>query len=980
MAKLTAVEIRDMLQSGALTVADLEYNDVVSAADTFRQQQDGQSLGLIYRGMVSEVTRLTAPQSDKDRALALPAEQRVFNDSQLNQMPDMISYLEGFAVQGQRPDFSSEKTALETRVKQRLQDIKDGKETEISPLSVDDLRAMAARAGIDISAELEAALSKYAQDQGIDNVSKEQLEANHTVLADMASHLDFANDATLAVTKNIANGLNVEKNKEEPNAKAETDRELFREAAVNSAVAHLLTSEDFSSKVEVYNQETNDARKATLKAELENTFKAEINAQAATTAYAILLQNTIIAAEKKKGNVLTQEETNKLSEGVNKNLEKLSRGKQVSVRFDSFMGILAEKSAAWDERVAYLSKKYSKSLIPNNLQVRFSSWNQKMEQNHPKSWQFFKMAAVGLKKASPALALGGAALLSAGTIMAIPAAAAYGAYRISRGLKPLLKKFREDRKENPQAGFIETLKKNKIMTGRAVLSMVGGTLGLAMSTGSVALEVASATRIALATGGATLSTASAIDAWTDKKASKTRKWTETAMAAVSGAFAALGISKAVSADDVEVPVASAESNDTSAQEAVAATEVNGAEAASSQEVVATENNNEANNQEAQDSGEFVEADEVLNKLKAYNSANGMNNSAKYSWWSTRTPNDLAQQYDNLDDEVMRSYFPGMSREEVLMKYNRLDSWTARVKVLPNGDIVPLPNATRYHANEELAILKKIIECGEHPKVEDAQAAVDYMKAHITSNGDTDLPGIRTGNRIDTIKNPGCDEENQSFGTGKPAPKPEPEPKKEVVEETEPRRPIVTPSKIPVNLATPSLELEPVEVAPLQAVDNVIIHQGDYGNSFHYAGQVNEVEPQFDAQGRITNVKDVFNTEGADSQTMWLVKNEVTGKMDAYMLQDGKTPSVAYSDDPRYFGKVAGVEYKKDLFHRDHQAVWVDENGGMHRTGVNSKADAFKDIFQDLNDKGLVGNKGSTPLVERNSMFLRMATQRNNGKD
>ena len=162
MAKLTAVEIRDMLQSGALTVADLEYNDVVSAADTFRQQQDGQSLGLIYRGMVSEVTRLTAPQSDKDRALALPAEQRVFNDSQLNQMPDMISYLEGFAVQGQRPDFSSEKTALETRVKQRLQDIKDGKETEISPLSVDDLRAMAARAGIDISAELEAALYQYA--------------------------------------------------------------------------------------------------------------------------------------------------------------------------------------------------------------------------------------------------------------------------------------------------------------------------------------------------------------------------------------------------------------------------------------------------------------------------------------------------------------------------------------------------------------------------------------------------------------------------------------------------------------------------------------------------------------------------------------------------------------------------------------------------------------------------------------------------
>ena len=217
--------------------------------------------------------------------------------------------------------------------------------------------------------------------------------------------------------------------------------------------------------------------------------------------------------------------------------------------------------------------------------------------------------------------------------------------------------------------------------------MVGGTLGLAMSTGSVALEVASAARIALATGGATLSTASAIDAWADKKASKARKWTETAMAAVSGAFAALGISKAVSADDVVVPAASTEGNDTSAQEVVATTEENGTEAASSQESATTENNNEAGAQEAQDGGEFVEADEVLKRLKAYNSANGMNNSAKYSWWSTRTPDDLAQQYDNLDDEVMKNYFPGMSREEVLMKYNRLDSWTARVKVLPNGCIL-----------------------------------------------------------------------------------------------------------------------------------------------------------------------------------------------------------------------------------------------------------------------------------------------------
>ncbi len=899
MAKFTAVEIRDMLKNGSLTVADLEYGDVVAAADNFRQQRDGQSFGVLYLGMISEVTRLTAPVSQDNKALLIPADKRVFNDSQLNQMPGMIQYLEGVTVQGQRQNFASEKQALEVRVKQRLQDIKDGKETEISPLSIDDLRAMAARAGIDISAELDAALAKYAQDQGIDNVSKEQLEANHAVLVDMASHLDFAKDQALVQTNNISNGLDVAKNPEEPNANVETDRELFREAAVNSAIAQLLTSNDFSAKVEAYNQEKDAARKAALKAELETLFKTEINSQAEATAYAVLLQNAIVAAEQKKGAVLTQEESNKLSERVNEDMEKLSNGQKISSGFNSFMSVLAEKSAAWDERVAYLSKKYGNSIVPNQMQARFSAWNQKMEQNHPKSWKLFKTAAVMLKKTAPALVLGGAAMLSAGTMMAMPAATAYGAYRVARGLKPLLKKFREARKENPNVGFIKTLMDNKIMTGRAVLSVISGSLGLATSACSVAVDVASATRIGLAVGGASLSTASAINVWTDKKASKTRKWTETAMAAVSGALAAWGFTKAVSADNVGVDAASAEGNDTGAQEAVvekneaesaagqkavatkdnnavnnqktpdaasakgddtgaqgADVEKNGAETAAGQKAVATKDNNAANNQETSDGDEFVESDEVLKRLKAYNSNHGMNNSAKYSWWSTRTPKDLESQYNNLDDEVMKNYFPGMSREEVLMKYNRLDAWTARVKVLSNGDIVPLENATRYHANEEIAMLKKIIECGEHPKAEEAKAAVDYMKAHITSNGDTDLPGIRNNNRIDTIKNPGCAEENDAYGKGQPTPKPNSEPdkkigklidenKKIVEEEEETRRPIkkidIVPPKIPVNLAKPSLDIEPITVQPFQPMDNVLIHQGDYGNSFHYAGQMTDVE-------------------------------------------------------------------------------------------------------------------------------------------
>lgn len=962
MAKFTAVEIKNMLKNGSLTVADLEYKDVISAADGFKQQSDNESFGTLYQGMISEVSRLTAPVAQDDRALQVPAEQRVFSDSQLNQMPEMINYLEGVTVQGQTPDFSDEKNALEARVQKRLQDIKDGRETEISPLSIDDLRAMAARAGIDISAELDAALAQYAQKQDIDNISKEQLAANHALLTDFASHLDFANDEALALTKNISNGLDVAKNPEEPNANEEKDRELFRDAAVNSALAHLLTSSEFSAKVSAHDQETDASRKAALKADLAKLFKSEINAQAQTTAYAMLLQDAISDVEQHNGAPLTREDGNLISQHVDQEMDKLSKGEKVSVRFNSFMAVLAEKSASWDERVAYLSKKFIGSVIPNQVQARFSAWNQKMEQNHPKSWKYFKVAAVALKKASPSLILGAGAMLSAGTAMAVPAAAAYGAYRIARGIKPLLNKFREARKENPNVGFGETVKKNKIMAGRAILSMVAGTAGLAASAGSALAEVASSTRIGLAAGGAALSTAAAVDAWKDKKASKGRKWTETVMALVSTGLAGLGISKAVQADDV-VANPALSSEDVPAEDPSVPAET----PAVSEE----------------DAGDvWVEQDEVMERLRGYNSANGMNNSEGSSWWSTRKPEELENQYNNLSDDDMEKYFPGMSREEVLMKYNRLDSWTVRVRVLPNGDLVPLENATRYHANDELAILKKIIECDETPKHADGtpmsdaeiKAAVEYMDRHITSNGDTDLPGIRNNNRIDTIKNPGCTEENEGYGKGQPTPKqvPQQEPKEEVVEEK--RVPVkkidaVKPAFPQIKPAEPDLTLEPMNITPYQPVDNVLIHQANYGNSFHYAGQMTDVEPQFDGNGRITNANDVFNTEGANGQTLWLVKNEVTGKMDAYMLQDGKTPSVAFSDDPRHFGRVAGVEYKKDLFRRDHQAVWVDGNGDMHRSGVNSKSDAFKDIFDNFQEKNLVGGK-ENPLIMRNAGYLK----------
>ncbi len=1012
MAKMTSEEIKNLLKNGDLTVSDIEYNDVVNTAKSVENTDDWKHVAL---AMYNECKRLTADVNASKQALMVPAKDRFFSDAQLNQMPEMIEYVEkNVKIRGNDVELEQEKDALKARINDRLQDIKNGK-VSISPLSIDDLKAMAAQAGVNIDKELEAALDVYAQQNNIDEISSQQLEDNQTTLVQLAQELNFAADNELTASNNIINGLEIQYNKDESNADANGDKVLFREAAVNNAFLALLSSKDFSSKVEAYNQEKDENQKAKLKQEMELSFKQEVASQVETQAYELLINNALSSAKEQKKDNLTEKEANQLNEKANRQLDTLKNGGKAKVRFDSFMGLLADKSASWDEKVSFYAKKYAKSVVPGRLQARFAAWNQKMEQQHPNSWKYYKSAAVVLKKAAPGIALTGAAFLSAGTAIAIPAAAALGAYRISKGISPLLKKFREDRKENPKAGFAETVKKNKIVAGRAILSIFGGGLGVALSAGSVALDVASAARVGLGLVGAGLSTAVAVEAWRDKEASKGRKWTETAMAVVSGALAMWGITKTVhQADATELLDSKPETTPENTLPVAETDSVSVEEVSAVDEISSTEGNVDAEAVIAQD------AADVKNELKAWNTEHGMNNSQSGSWWGTRTDAELLNQYDNLSEEVMDKYFPGMEKAEVMMKYNRLDAWTARVTSGGNNDLIPAwdgktalnghsleetknlietlgkggsvtpaeyrglirMGAIRHQAEHELYVLKQIIECGNTPQgldgklmsADEIKSVVKFMNDHITDNGDTDLSGPRTFNRIDRIDNPGCGKENEAWGHGavpvvepiqEPAPTPVVEPEPERIEVT--TLPQTGPGPLP---EFPSVQgdftppqIAPVVIPQIQTDDSILVMRGDYGDHFFKAGEMTDAIPQFGDKGEILNANEVFVTDGAGDQTGWFVKNPVTGKVTVYTMAPDKTLVKTDVLDPKYCGRVAGIEHHKDLFRKDHQAVYVDENGNTHRVGVNSKADGFKDLFKHLDDKGLVGEKGSQAIKQ-----------------
>lgn len=99
------------------------------------------------------------------------------------------------------------------------------------------------------------------------------------------------------------------------------------------------------------------------------------------------------------------------------------------------------------------------------------------------------------------------------------------------------------------------------------------------------------------------------------------------------------------------------------------------------------------------------------------------------------PEDLDRMYLNLSGEGVMNHFEGMTKEEVLFKYQRLDAYTDRVDA--NGNSIQ--GAVRYHYEEEMTAINKLLNCGD--KLTDAQyAAINKALAVIDDRGGYHGPG------------------------------------------------------------------------------------------------------------------------------------------------------------------------------------------------------------------------------------------------
>ncbi len=91
--------------------------------------------------------------------------------------------------------------------------------------------------------------------------------------------------------------------------------------------------------------------------------------------------------------------------------------------------------------------------------------------------------------------------------------------------------------------------------------------------------------------------------------------------------------------------------------------------------------------------------------------------------------DLDRMYMNLSaDDVMKN-FGGLTKEEVLFKYQRLDAYTDRVDA--NGRSIE--GAVRYHYEEEMTALNNLLNCGNQLTVEQ-YAAINKALAVIDDQG------------------------------------------------------------------------------------------------------------------------------------------------------------------------------------------------------------------------------------------------------
>ena len=117
------------------------------------------------------------------------------------------------------------------------------------------------------------------------------------------------------------------------------------------------------------------------------------------------------------------------------------------------------------------------------------------------------------------------------------------------------------------------------------------------------------------------------------------------------------------------------------------------------------------------------------------------------------PEDLDRMYTNLEGEGVMAHFDGMTKEQVLFKYQRLDAWT---DMTSKG--VSIQGAIRYHYEKEMTSLNKLLNCGDKLTAEEfkaAKGALDVIDSKGKYHGpDGEILTDNVMNKADPAKNCG----------------------------------------------------------------------------------------------------------------------------------------------------------------------------------------------------------------------------------
>ena len=280
MAKYTADEIKSLLESKELKAADLNYSDILDAIRDLKAR--GEDVKKLNDILFHEIVRMVNEKSDNaERELKdLERDERYFSYRQLNEMPDVINWLEAENILNTKNRNTAERV-LNNRIQACLKEFQEEiKKGTISPLAIDELKKMASQAGVNIDKEVQEALALYEKDNDITETDPAKIENNINTLQSIS--VDW-NDESLKTAVNISDNLTITTSVGRSASEAE-DKEAFREAAVNNAIAALSSSKEFSALTDSKEQEA--------------ALKREINAQAETLAYKILLTDETRSQEK----------------------------------------------------------------------------------------------------------------------------------------------------------------------------------------------------------------------------------------------------------------------------------------------------------------------------------------------------------------------------------------------------------------------------------------------------------------------------------------------------------------------------------------------------------------------------------------------------------------------------------------------------------------------------------------------------------